>query len=64
VISADFVDNPPKIGLLPVAFLFRSDLSNFEIAIDSVDNTPKVWRYTRGIFVTRWALTSASVDSY
>jgi len=45
VISADFVDNPPKKGLLPVAFLFRSDLSNFEIAIDSVDNTPKVWCY-------------------
>jgi hypothetical protein len=31
--------------LLPVAFLFRSDLSNFEIAIDSVDNTFKVWCY-------------------
>ena len=45
MISTDFVDNPPKIGLLPVAFLFRSNLSNFEIAIDSVDNTPKVWCY-------------------
>ena len=49
MISADFVDNPPKIGLLPVAFLFRSDLSNFEIAIDSVDNTPKSGAITRGI---------------
>ena len=45
MISADFVDNPPKIEMLPVEFLFRSDLSNFEIAIDSVDYTPKVWCY-------------------
>lgn len=49
MISAAFVDNPPKIGLLPVAFLIRSDLSTFEISIDSVDNTPKVCAITRGI---------------
>jgi len=58
VISADFVDNPPKIGLLPVAFLFRSDLSNFEIAIDSVDNTLQSLVLSLVVlFVTRWALT-------
>lgn len=49
VISADFVDNPPKIGLLPVAFLIRSDLSTFKISIDFVDNPPNLcyhsWYY-------------------
>jgi hypothetical protein len=58
VISVDFVDNPPKIGLLPVAFLLRSDLSNFEIAIDSVDNTLQSLVLSLVVlFVTRWALT-------
>jgi hypothetical protein len=58
VISADLVDNPPKIGLLPVAFLLRSDLSNFEIAIDSVDNTLQSLVLSLVVlFVTRWALT-------
>ena len=41
MISAYFVDNPPKIALLPVEFIIKSDLSAFEISIDSVDNPPK-----------------------
>lgn len=53
MIYADFVDNPPKMGLLPVAFLIRSDLSTFEISIDSVDNPPKSVLSLVVLFVTR-----------
>lgn len=41
MISAYFVDHPPKIALLPVEFMIKSDLSAFEISIDSVDNPPQ-----------------------
>lgn len=50
MISAYFVDHPPKIALLPVEFMIKSDLSAFEISIDSVDNPPpKICAITRGI---------------
>ena len=57
MISAYFVDNPPKIPLLPVEFMIKSDLSAFEISIDSVDNPPKNLAITRGLFVTHYTLT-------